>query len=54
MPALRVAFVMYVAAHALLHDAGLLTGADGILLTIHTLNPTHRVGSGWETCLLLN
>ena len=54
LPALRAAFGAHVAANALPHDAGLLTGADGILLTIHTLNPTHRVGPGWETCLLLN
>ncbi|MEU3973415.1 lanthionine synthetase C family protein [Streptomyces bacillaris] len=54
LPALRAAFLAHVAANALPHDAGLLTGADGILLTIHTLNPTHRVGPGWETCLLLN
>jgi hypothetical protein len=54
LPALRAAFVTHVAANELPHDAGLLTGVDGILLTIHTLNPTHHVGSGWETCLLLN
>ncbi|MFF2650443.1 lanthionine synthetase C family protein [Streptomyces sp. NPDC058045] len=54
LPALRAAFATYVAANALPRDSGLLTGADGILLTIHTLNPTHRVGSGWEACLLLN
>ncbi|MEV0438417.1 lanthionine synthetase C family protein [Streptomyces spectabilis] len=34
--------------------AGLLTGADGILLTRHTLHPTRAVASGWDTCLLLN
>ncbi|WJV48891.1 lanthionine synthetase C family protein [Streptomyces flavofungini] len=34
--------------------AGLLTGADGILLSLHTLTPSRRVGPGrWDTCLLL-
>lgn len=32
---------------------GLLTGADGILLTLHTLTPAHGVSPGWDTCLLL-
>ncbi|WNI17644.1 lanthionine synthetase C family protein [Actinacidiphila sp. ITFR-21] len=33
---------------------GLLTGSDGVRLTIHTLTPPRPVASGWETCLLLN
>ncbi|MEU9209239.1 hypothetical protein AB0D27_15110 [Streptomyces sp. NPDC048415] len=33
---------------------GLLTGADGVLLALHTLNPSHPVDVVWETCLLLN
>ncbi|MFJ6609094.1 lanthionine synthetase C family protein [Streptomyces sp. NPDC091289] len=54
LAALRSAFAAYMAENALPRDAGLLTGADGILLTTHTLEPTHHVGPGWETCLLLN
>ncbi|MFF8913832.1 lanthionine synthetase C family protein [Streptomyces sp. NPDC015032] len=54
LSALCSAFTTHVAEHPLPRDAGLLTGSDGILLTIHTLNPNHRVASGWETCLLLN
>ncbi|MGA4842133.1 lanthionine synthetase C family protein [Streptomyces sp. G45] len=33
--------------------AGLLTGADGILLTLHTLTSASSVAPGWDTCLLL-
>ncbi|WP_405698320.1 lanthionine synthetase C family protein [Streptomyces coelicoflavus] len=35
-------------------DAGLLTGNAGVLLTAHTLNVSHPLDLGWETCLLLN
>ncbi|MGW7067099.1 lanthionine synthetase C family protein [Streptomyces sp. NPDC054855] len=33
---------------------GLLTGADGVLLALHTLNPARPADAAWETCLLLN
>ncbi|WP_327326636.1 lanthionine synthetase C family protein [Streptomyces sp. NBC_01210] len=54
LPSLRARFATHVAQQALPDAAGLLTGADGILLTLHTLNPARPVASGWETCLLLN
>ena len=54
LPSLRSRFATHLAQQALPDAAGLLTGADGILLTLHTLNPARPVASGWETCLLLN
>ncbi|GAB2925240.1 lanthionine synthetase C family protein [Streptomyces heilongjiangensis] len=51
---LRSRFATHVAQHALPGTAGVLTGGDGILLTLHTLNPARPVATGWETCLLLN
>ncbi|MDQ0933384.1 lanthionine synthetase C family protein [Streptomyces turgidiscabies] len=54
LPSLRSRFATHVAKHPLPDTAGLLTGADGILLALHTLNPTRPTPTGWETCLLLN
>lgn len=54
LPSLRSRFSTYVAKHPLPDNAGLLTGADGILLALHTLNSSRPVATGWETCLLLN
>ncbi|MFV0135516.1 lanthionine synthetase C family protein [Streptomyces sp. HMX87] len=54
LPRLRARFTAHLAHNPLPEGAGLLTGADGVLLTIHTLNPSHPVASGWETCLLLH
>lgn len=52
LPSLRAQFTAHLAVDEA-QGAGLLTGADGVLLTIHTLNPSHPVASGWETCLLV-
>jgi len=54
LPRLRAQFAAYLAHNPVAEGAGLLTGADGVLLTIHTLFPSHPVSSAWETCLLLN
>ncbi|MGC5363685.1 lanthionine synthetase C family protein [Streptomyces sp. DT24] len=54
LPSLRSRFAAHLAEHPLPDTPGLLTGADGIRLTLHTLNPTHTVSTGWETCLLLS
>jgi hypothetical protein len=54
LPSLRSRLAAHVAQHPIPDTAGLLTGADGVLLTLHTLNPAHPVATGWETCLLLN
>ncbi len=54
LPRLRSRLATHVAQHALPRTAGVLTGGDGILLTLHTLNPARPVSTGWETCLLLN
>ncbi|MGP2442459.1 lanthionine synthetase C family protein [Streptomyces sp. JW3] len=54
LPSLRSRFARYAAEHPMPGAAGLLTGADGILLTLHTLDPPCSVVTGWETCLLLN
>ncbi|MEV0530077.1 lanthionine synthetase C family protein [Streptomyces sp. NPDC050439] len=40
--------------HEIPENAGLLTGPAGVLLALHTLNPSRPVQPGWETCLLLN
>ncbi|MYU02159.1 MULTISPECIES: lanthionine synthetase C family protein [unclassified Streptomyces] len=53
LPKLRHAFAARLAVTPVPGGVGLLTGADGTLLTIHTLNPTHRSETGWATCLLL-
>ncbi|AZM47826.1 hypothetical protein DMB38_20360 [Streptomyces sp. WAC 06738] len=54
LPSLRAQFTAHLAHNPLPESAGLLTGADGVLLTIHTLSPSRPVASGWETCLLLH
>ncbi|MEV0640863.1 lanthionine synthetase C family protein [Streptomyces sp. NPDC050619] len=54
LPSLRSRFATHVADQPLPDTAGLLTGGDGILLTLHTLNPARPIATGWETCLLLN
>ncbi|MEW1922239.1 lanthionine synthetase C family protein [Streptomyces sp. NPDC088360] len=50
---LRAEFTARLVSDPLPQSAGLLTGADGVLLTSHTLNTSRPVGSGWATCLLL-
>ncbi|MGW1032300.1 lanthionine synthetase C family protein [Streptomyces antibioticus] len=54
LPRLRSRFATHVAQHALPGSAGVLTGGDGALLTLHTLNPARPVATGWEACLLLS
>jgi lantibiotic biosynthesis protein len=54
LPGLRARLTAHLAHHPIPEGAGLLTGADGVRLTVHTLTPSHPVASGWETCLLLN
>ncbi|WP_172387341.1 lanthionine synthetase C family protein [Streptomyces sp. MNP-20] len=54
LPSLQARLDSAAAQHPSPDAAGLLTGADGILLTRHTLHPARSVASGWETCLLLN
>ncbi|WP_053641268.1 MULTISPECIES: lanthionine synthetase C family protein [unclassified Streptomyces] len=53
LPSLRDEFTARLERGELPEGAGLLTGADGVLLTVHTLNTSHPVASGWATCLLL-
>ncbi|MET8342478.1 lanthionine synthetase C family protein [Streptomyces microflavus] len=53
LPVLRAEFARRLVNDTLPESAGLLTGADGVLLTSHTLNTSHPVASGWATCLLL-
>lgn len=54
LPSLRAQFTAHLAQNPMPKDAGLLTGADGVLLAIHTLFPPHPVASAWGTCLLIN
>lgn len=54
LPGLRKLLSSHLVQHAIPDTAGLLTGHAGVLLTLHTLNPTHPVDLGWEACLLLN
>ncbi|MFH9731851.1 lanthionine synthetase C family protein [Streptomyces sp. NPDC017260] len=54
LPRLRAQFTSHLATNPLPEGAGLLTGANGVRLTIHTLSPSLPVASGWEACLLLN
>ncbi|GDY53393.1 hypothetical protein SVIO_040160 [Streptomyces violaceusniger] len=54
MPLLRDLLAAHLDQHPMTDTAGLLTGSDGILLTLHTLSPTRRVPPTWTTCLLLN
>ncbi|MFF9212863.1 MULTISPECIES: lanthionine synthetase C family protein [unclassified Streptomyces] len=53
LPALRARLDTHVEQDEIPKAAGLLTGCDGVLLALHTLNATHPV-PGWDTCLLLN
>ncbi|MEU0840842.1 lanthionine synthetase C family protein [Streptomyces sp. NPDC005962] len=53
-PLLRDRLAAHLDQHPRPDTPGLLTGSDGILLTLHTLTPTRRVAPAWETCLLLN
>lgn len=54
LPSLRSRFVAHVADHQIPETTGLLTGTDGISLTLHTLNSPRPTATGWEACLLLN
>jgi class I lanthipeptide synthase len=36
------------------HDAGLLDGAAGLILALHTATRTTPPISGWDSCLLIN
>ncbi|MFJ1994257.1 lanthionine synthetase C family protein [Streptomyces asiaticus] len=54
VPLLRDLLAAHLDQHPMADIAGLLTGSDGILLTLHTLSPTRRVSPTWTTCLLLN
>ncbi|MDQ8708229.1 lanthionine synthetase C family protein [Streptomyces sp. LHD-70] len=40
--------------HEIPEGPGLLTGADGVLLTLHTLSPSRPLDPTWQTCLLLS
>ncbi|UUU32401.1 lanthionine synthetase C family protein [Streptomyces sp. CA-210063] len=54
LPSLHSHFATHVAKHPLPETAGLLTGADGILLALHDLNATRATAPAWDTCLLLD
>ncbi|MDI3409448.1 lanthionine synthetase C family protein [Streptomyces cavernicola] len=54
IPALRERLIAHTVRHGIPDGPGLLTGAAGTLLTLHTLAPTRPVDPVWETCLLLN
>ncbi|WP_413809682.1 lanthionine synthetase C family protein [Streptomyces sp. OE57] len=54
VPLLRDLLAAHLDEHPMTDTAGLLTGSDGTLLTLHTLSPTRRVSPTWTTCLLLN
>ncbi|MBL1120509.1 lanthionine synthetase C family protein [Streptomyces sp. 110] len=54
VPLLRGLLAAHLDQHPMTDTAGLLTGSDGTLLTLHTLSPTRRVSPTWTTCLLLN
>ncbi|NBE54946.1 lanthionine synthetase C family protein [Streptomyces boluensis] len=54
LPALRERLTDHTVQHGIPDGPGLLTGADGALLTLHTLTPSQPVDPMWETCLLLN
>ncbi|MFD5652996.1 lanthionine synthetase C family protein [Streptomyces sp. NPDC127039] len=54
LPALHARLESAVARAETTEAAGLLTGNAGVRLTVHTLNVSHPLDLGWETCLLLN
>ncbi|MBO3682832.1 lanthionine synthetase C family protein [Streptomyces sp. NEAU-YJ-81] len=54
VPLLRDRLAAHVDQHPMTDTAGLLTGSDGVLLTLHTLTPARPVAPTWTTCLLLN
>ncbi|MEW2425736.1 lanthionine synthetase C family protein [Streptomyces nigra] len=53
LPALRDRLTTETQHHPAHEHTGLLTGAPGALLTLHTLTTTRPVDPEWETCLLL-
>ncbi|MGV9954101.1 lanthionine synthetase C family protein [Streptomyces cellulosae] len=53
LPALRDRFTTETQHHLAPEHTGLLTGAPGVLLTLHILTTAHPVDPEWETCLLL-
>jgi hypothetical protein len=54
LPGLRAGLTARVKRHPLPEGAGLLTGCDGVRLTLLALTTPHPVAAGWETCLLLD
>ncbi|MEU6339185.1 hypothetical protein ABZ839_33150 [Streptomyces cellulosae] len=53
LPALRDRLTTGTLHHPAPEHTGLLTGAPGVLLTLHTLTTARPVDPEWETCLLL-
>ncbi|MEV5271105.1 lanthionine synthetase C family protein [Streptomyces werraensis] len=53
LPALRDRFTTETQHHPAPEHTELLTGAPGVLLTLHTLTTARPVDPEWETCLLL-
>lgn len=53
LPALRDRLTAETQHHPAPEHTGLLTGAAGVLLTLHTLTTARPVDPEWETCLLL-
>ncbi|WP_406446993.1 lanthionine synthetase C family protein [Streptomyces sp. NBC_01613] len=51
VPLLRDRLSTYLDQHPMTDTHGLLTGSDGVLLTLHTL--TQHAAPTWQTCLLL-
>ncbi|MFF4806429.1 lanthionine synthetase C family protein [Streptomyces sp. NPDC001351] len=54
IPLLRERLSTHLDQHPMPDNGGLLTGSDGVLLTLHTLTPTRCAAPTWQTCLLLN
>ncbi|MFF9451079.1 lanthionine synthetase LanC family protein [Streptomyces althioticus] len=53
LPALRDRLTTETQHHPAPKHTGLLTGAAGVLLTLHTLTTARPVDPEWDTCLLL-
>ncbi|KPI02186.1 Lanthionine synthetase C family protein [Actinobacteria bacterium OK074] len=54
VPLLREQLAAHLDQHPPPGTDGLLTGSDGVLLTLHTLDPIQRAAPAWQTCLLLS
>ncbi|MFJ8336722.1 lanthionine synthetase C family protein [Streptomyces sp. NPDC094437] len=54
VPLLRARLAAHLDQHPVPGTDGLLTGSDGVLLTLLTLDPNRRAAPNWQTCLLLD